>query len=60
MVISKKYNVSQNGLKIKLQTNDSFTGIKKMMREGSLHTVCEEASVRISMNAGQRERLRHL
>ncbi len=30
-------------LKIKLQTNDSFTGIKKMMREGSLHTVCEEA-----------------
>jgi lipoic acid synthetase len=30
-------------LKIKLKTNDSFTGIKKMMREGSLHTVCEEA-----------------
>ena len=30
-------------LKIKLHTNDSFTGIKKMMREGSLHTVCEEA-----------------
>ena len=30
-------------LKIKLNTNESFTGIKKMMREGSLHTVCEEA-----------------
>jgi lipoyl synthase len=30
-------------LKIKLNTNESFKGIKKMMREGGLHTVCEEA-----------------
>lgn len=30
-------------LKIKLNTNQSYTGIKKMMREKSLHTVCEEA-----------------
>jgi len=30
-------------LKIKLNTNQHYTGIKKMMREKSLHTVCEEA-----------------
>jgi lipoic acid synthetase len=30
-------------LKIKLNTNQNYTGIKKMMREKSLHTVCEEA-----------------
>ncbi|MGJ7920118.1 lipoyl synthase [Neobacillus sp. LXY-4] len=30
-------------LKIKLNTNDSYTGLKKMMREKTLHTVCEEA-----------------
>lgn len=30
-------------LKIKLNTNDSYTGLKKMMREEKLHTVCEEA-----------------
>lgn len=30
-------------LKIKLNTNDSYTGLKKMMRENKLHTVCEEA-----------------
>ena len=30
-------------LKIKLNTNESYTGLKKMMRERSLHTVCEEA-----------------
>lgn len=30
-------------LKIKLNTNESYTGLKKMMRENSLHTVCEEA-----------------
>nr|WP_071461297.1 lipoyl synthase [Bacillus mediterraneensis] len=30
-------------LKIKLNTNDNYTGLKKMMREKSLHTVCEEA-----------------
>lgn len=30
-------------LKIKLNTNEHYTGLKKMMRENSLHTVCEEA-----------------
>ncbi|GAE30295.1 lipoate synthase [Halalkalibacter hemicellulosilyticusJCM 9152] len=30
-------------LKIKLNTNESYTGLKKMMREKKLHTVCEEA-----------------
>jgi lipoic acid synthetase len=30
-------------LKIKLNTNETYTGLKKMMREKSLHTVCEEA-----------------
>jgi lipoyl synthase len=30
-------------LKIKLNTNDEYTGLKKMMREKKLHTVCEEA-----------------
>ncbi|MBN6889090.1 lipoyl synthase [Cytobacillus horneckiae] len=30
-------------LKIKLNTNENYTGLKKMMREKSLHTVCEEA-----------------
>lgn len=30
-------------LKIKLNTNENYVGLKKMMREKSLHTVCEEA-----------------
>ncbi|WEG13740.1 lipoyl synthase [Pullulanibacillus sp. KACC 23026] len=30
-------------LKIKLNTNQNYTGLKKMMRENRLHTVCEEA-----------------
>jgi lipoic acid synthetase len=30
-------------LKIKLNTNHNYTGLKKMMREKKLHTVCEEA-----------------
>lgn len=30
-------------LKIKLNTNESYTGLKKMMRENNLNTVCEEA-----------------
>ncbi|MCR8847640.1 lipoyl synthase [Rossellomorea sp. SC111] len=30
-------------LKIKLNTNDNYMGLKKMMRENNLHTVCEEA-----------------
>lgn len=30
-------------LKIKLNTNEHYNGLKKMMREKNLHTVCEEA-----------------
>ncbi|MCK6207641.1 lipoyl synthase [Bacillus infantis] len=30
-------------LKIKLNTNENYNGLKKMMREKKLHTVCEEA-----------------
>lgn len=30
-------------LKIKLNTNDNYRGLKKLMRENNLHTVCEEA-----------------
>lgn len=30
-------------LKIKLNTNEQYIGLKKMMREKKLHTVCEEA-----------------
>lgn len=30
-------------LKIKLNTNENYTGLKKMMRSKNLHTVCEEA-----------------
>lgn len=30
-------------LKIKLNTNEEYTGLKTMMREKKLHTVCEEA-----------------
>ncbi|MCZ0756321.1 lipoyl synthase [Anoxybacillus sp. J5B_2022] len=30
-------------LKIKLNTNETYVGLKKMMREKQLHTVCEEA-----------------
>ncbi|WP_018661817.1 lipoyl synthase [Heyndrickxia acidiproducens] len=30
-------------LKIKLNTNQNYTGLKKMMRSENLHTVCEEA-----------------
>ena len=30
-------------LKIKLNTNENYTGLKKIMREKNLNTVCEEA-----------------
>ncbi|MBM7707575.1 lipoyl synthase [Chryseomicrobium aureum] len=30
-------------LKIKLNTNEEYTGLKKLMRENNLNTVCEEA-----------------
>jgi lipoyl synthase len=39
----EEYIRKPDWLKIKLNTNDSYTGLKKMMREENLHTVCEEA-----------------
>ncbi|WP_425457681.1 lipoyl synthase [Bacillus massilioanorexius] len=45
VILSKKntYIRKPEWLKIKLQTNENYTGLKKMMREKNLHTVCEEA-----------------
>lgn len=45
LVMTKKdeYQRKPEWLKIKLNTNESYTGLKKMMREKKLHTVCEEA-----------------
>ncbi|MFE8702336.1 lipoyl synthase [Cytobacillus sp. FJAT-54145] len=39
----KEYLRKPEWLKIKLNTNENYTGLKKMMREKNLHTVCEEA-----------------
>ncbi|TKC15441.1 lipoyl synthase [Robertmurraya kyonggiensis] len=40
---NQEYLRKPEWLKIKLNTNENYTGLKKMMREKSLHTVCEEA-----------------
>ena len=40
-------------LKIKLNTNENYTGLKKMMREKNLHTVCEEAKCQTYTNVGE-------
>jgi lipoyl synthase len=40
---SKEYNRKPEWLKIKLNTNENYLGLKKIMRKKSLHTVCEEA-----------------
>ena len=40
---SKEYLRKPEWLKIKLNTNESYTDLKKMIRQESLHTVCEEA-----------------
>ncbi|AYV67653.1 lipoyl synthase [Niallia circulans] len=45
-VVSEKkqeYLRKPEWLKIKLNTNENYTGLKKMMKEKQLHTVCEEA-----------------
>jgi lipoyl synthase len=44
-IVSKnsEYLRKPEWLKIKLNTNEHYTGLKKMMREKKLHTVCEEA-----------------
>jgi len=43
MSSNKKIQRKPDWLKIKLNTNEHYTGLKKMMRENNLHTVCEEA-----------------
>ncbi|NYV63964.1 lipoyl synthase [Bacillus sp. Gen3] len=43
MARNEEYIRKPEWLKIKLNTNQSYTGLKKMMREERLHTVCEEA-----------------
>ncbi|WP_170008065.1 lipoyl synthase [Bacillus fonticola] len=39
----KEYLRKPEWLKIKLNTNENYTGLKKLMRSQNLHTVCEEA-----------------
>ncbi|MED4124216.1 lipoyl synthase [Halalkalibacterium halodurans] len=43
MAKKEEYVRKPDWLKIKLNTNETYTGLKKMMREKNLHTVCEEA-----------------
>jgi lipoic acid synthetase len=43
MAKNEEYVRKPDWLKIKLNTNENYTGLKKMMREKNLHTVCEEA-----------------
>lgn len=43
MAQNEKYLRKPEWLKIKLNTNDNYTRLKKMMREKKLHTVCQEA-----------------
>ncbi|MCI2255119.1 lipoyl synthase [Domibacillus sp. 8LH] len=43
MSTKEEYLRKPEWLKIKLNTNENYTGLKKMMREKQLHTVCEEA-----------------
>lgn len=43
MTKKEEYIRKPEWLKIKLNTNENYTGLKKMIKEKSLHTVCEEA-----------------
>ncbi|HET7658612.1 MAG TPA: lipoyl synthase [Bacillales bacterium] len=43
MAKQEEYLRKPEWLKINLNTNKNYTGLKKMMREKRLHTVCEEA-----------------
>ena len=43
MVIKTENLRKPEWLKIKLNTNENYTSLKKMMRSENLHTVCEEA-----------------
>jgi lipoic acid synthetase len=38
-----EYEQKPDWLKIKLNTNENYIGLKKIMKENKLHTVCEEA-----------------
>ena len=40
---NEEYLRKPDWLKIKLNTNENYTDLKKLMREKNLHTVCEEA-----------------
>ncbi|PGZ54439.1 lipoyl synthase [Bacillus anthracis] len=43
MTKQTEYKRKPEWLKIKLNTNENYTGLKEMMRSKNLHTVCEEA-----------------
>lgn len=43
MAKNDEYIRKPDWLKIKINTNESYTGLKKLMRNKSLNTVCEEA-----------------
>jgi lipoic acid synthetase len=43
MAKKEEYLRKPDWLKINLNTNENYTGLKKMMRKKKLHTVCEEA-----------------
>ncbi|MCA0969782.1 lipoyl synthase [Halobacillus litoralis] len=43
MAKNEEYIRKPDWLKIKINTNKSYTGLKKLMREKKLNTVCEEA-----------------
>lgn len=43
MSTKEEYLRKPDWLKIKLNTNENYNGLKKIMREKNLHTVCEEA-----------------
>jgi lipoyl synthase len=43
MAKTEDYLRKPEWLKIKLNTNENYTDLKKLMREKNLHTVCEEA-----------------
>ena len=43
MTKQTEYKRKPEWLKIKLNTNENYTGLKKMMRSKNLHTACEEA-----------------
>src|SRR5690625_7313201 len=43
MAKQEEYIRKPDWLKIKINTSDSYKGLKKLMREKKLNTVCEEA-----------------